>query len=134
MCMYGKKLQIVYWLAAAPLLLLYGCYNYKYDKTFPLSSTCDTTNVSYSRDIVPVITANCAVAGGCHDAAGSSVSGHDYTTYAGVKAVATYDFIVTDINWVPTAGHNNMPKNGAKLPDCDINKITRWVNEGAPNN
>jgi len=117
------------------LLTLAGCYNDKYDKVFPLqAAVCDTTAVTYSKDIAPIIAANCAISGGCHDAAGSLISGHDYTSYAGVQAVASYDFIVTDINWIPVAGHNNMPKNGAKLPDCDINKITRWVNEGAPDN
>jgi hypothetical protein len=120
-------------LAACTVLVISGCYNYKYDQLFP-ATACDTSAVSFSKDIVPIINANCAVSGGCHDAAGAALSGHDYTSYAGVKAVATYDFIITDITWHPTAGHNNMPKNGAKLPDCDINKIIRWVNEGAPDN
>jgi hypothetical protein len=43
-------------------------------------------------------------------------------------------WLVSDINFTPTRGHNNMPKNGTQLPACDINKITRWVNEGAQNN
>jgi len=114
-------------------LLLGSCYNDKYSTLFP-TVVCDTSNVSYSKDIVPILNANCAISGGCHDAAGALISGHDYTTYAGIKAVASYDFIITDINWIPEAGHNSMPKNGLKLPDCDIDKITRWVNEGAPDN
>jgi hypothetical protein len=114
--------------------MLAGCYNDKYQQVLPGAVSCDTTNVTYSKDIVPILTANCAISGGCHDAAGSAVSGHDYTSYAGIKAVATYDFLVTDITWNPTAGHNNMPKNGNKLADCDIDKMIRWVNEGAPNN
>lgn len=28
----------------------------------------------------------------------------------------------------------SMPQNGAKLPECDIVKIKKWVNAGAPNN
>jgi hypothetical protein len=126
-----KKLMIV----VAILVTLGSCYNYKYDKLFPVPvGSCDTTNITYSKDIAPIVAANCAISGGCHDVAGSLISGHDYTTYAGLKAVAEYDFIITDINGIPVAGHNSMPKNGLKLSDCDINKITRWVNEGAPDN
>jgi hypothetical protein len=121
-------------LAILLLVALGGCYNDKYDKVFPSATACDTTNITYSNDIAPIIAANCAIAGGCHDVAGSAISGHNYTTYAGVKAVASNDFIITDINWTPISGHNNMPKNGIKLPDCDIDKITKWVNEGVPDN
>jgi len=116
------------------LFILSGCYNDKYQQVFPNAVSCDTTNVAYSKDIVPILTANCAISGGCHDAAGSAISGHDYTSYAGIKAVATYDFLVTDIIGHPTTGHNSMPKNGSKLPECDIDKMIRWVNEGALNN
>jgi hypothetical protein len=119
---------------AVLLLALGSCYNYKYDKLVPAQTACDTTTVTFSADIAPIIAANCAISGGCHDAAGSLISGHNYTSYAGVQAVASYDFIVTDINWTPISGHNDMPKNGIKLSACDIDKITRWVNEGAPNN
>jgi hypothetical protein len=120
-------------LAICLVFTLSSCYNYKYDQLFP-DSVCDTSNITYTIDIEPIIAANCAISGGCHDAAGALISGHDYTSYAGLKAVASYSFIITDINWMPTAGHNDMPKNGAKLSDCDIDKITRWVNEGAPDN
>ncbi len=125
-----KKLLVIIGL----LLILGSCVNDKYNTLFPAQTSCDTTTVTYSKDIAPIIAANCAISGGCHDAAGALISGHDYTTYAGVAAVASYNFIVTDINWIPVAGHTDMPKNGIKLSGCDIDKITRWVNEGAPNN
>lgn len=127
-----KKLMIV----AGILLVLNSCYNDKYDKLYPVPVvvTCDTANVTFGNDIMPIITANCNVAGGCHDAAGAAVSGYDFTEYGGIHSQATYDILVNDINGTPSAGHHTMPKNLPKIAQCDINKITRWVNQGAPNN
>ena len=125
--------------AILTLLILAGCYNDKYNKLYPLpaSTTCDTSTITYSHDIAPIITANCysssANGGGCHDAAGAATSGYDYqTSVTVIQGNALNGTLLGDLNWV--ARHNNMPKNGNKLPDCDINKITRWVNQGALNN
>ncbi len=123
---------------AVLFLAVSSCYNDKYDKLYPnptTTVTCDTSAIKYSQDILPIITANCTIAGGCHDAAGAATSGFDYSGSVTVlQGNAASGALVTDITWQPTRGHNNMPKNLPKLSDCDINKITRWVNEGAPNN
>ena len=127
-----KKIMIV----AGALLVLNSCYNDKYDKLYPAPAvvTCDTTNVTFTHDIMPILTANCNVTGGCHDAAGAAVSGYDFTGYAGIHFQATQNILINDINQTPSAGHNAMPKNLPKMAQCDIDKITRWVNLGALNN
>ena len=112
-----------------------GCYNDKYDQLYPAVSTttCDTASVSYLRDVKPIITANCAISGGCHDAAGAATSGFDYSgSISVIQSAAANGTLLKDINWVARA--NPMPKGTAKLPDCDINKITGWVNQGARDN
>ncbi len=122
---------------AAFLIFLGGCYNDKYDKLYPkpATTTCDTTTIKYSTDIQPIINASCAINGGCHNAAGnSSTGGRDYTVLATLQADATAASMLNDINGTPTRGHNTMPLNLPSLSSCDINKITRWVNEGAPSN
>jgi hypothetical protein len=122
-------------IAAGFMVVLYGCYNDKVDKSYPLSNTgttCDTTNVSYSKDVVPIINANCAISGGCHDAAGAATSGYDFTTYSTLQGQATNGNLVGDLEGLPR--HNKMPKNGVPLASCDENKLIRWANEGAPNN
>ena len=126
-----KKLMLV----AVLLLILGSCYNDKYDKLYPRpATTCDTTTIKYSADIAPIITANCAISG-CHNTAGNAVTGGlDYTIFTVLQGNALNGSVVSDINGLPTRGHNAMPLNLPKLPACDINKITRWVNEGAPNN
>jgi len=114
-----------------------GCTSDKYDKLYPATTTqavtCDTANISYANDIVPIVKNNCYSPGnGCHDVAGSSVSNYNFTTYDGIVNVAQVGLLLGDINWA--SGNNQMPKNGAKLSACDISKFTRWINQGALNN
>jgi len=124
----------------AAVIGLGACYNDKSDKLYPNSTgtitTCDTNvTISYANDILPIISSNCYSPGnGCHDATGSSTSGYNYTTYAALAGNAADGSLVSDINFAPTRGHNDMPKNGTQLPACDIEKISRWVNEGYPDN
>lgn len=126
-----KKLMII----AAVLLAVSGCYNDKYDKLYPVvATTCDTTTITYSHDIAPIIASNCFSPGnGCHDAAGSGTSGFDYqSSITALQSNAASGLLLADINW--EARHNPMPKGNPKLSDCNINKIARWVHQGAPNN
>ena len=132
-----KKLLTVFVL----IIFLDGCYNDKYDKLYTLppatTTTCDTSGtLSYANDIEPIIASNCFSPGnGCHDATGSSVSGYNYqTSIISLQSNAQNGSLLSDINFMPTRGHNSMPLNGAQLSTCDIDKITRWANEGAPNN
>lgn len=107
-----------------------GCYNDKYDQLYPTgTAVCDTTTVSYAADVQPILTAKCNTAG-CHDATASG--GYTLTTHAGAQTAAGSGKLLGSINW--TAGFSAMPKNLPKLSDCEINKITRWVNQGALNN
>jgi len=130
-----KKITLA---TAALLVLLAGCYNDKYDKLYPAipinPATCDTTTITYSHDIQPIIVANCynPAAGTCHNAVGSS--GYNYEVFSVLQSNALSGWLLTDITFNPTRGHNSMPKGGTKLSDCDINKITRWVNQGALQN
>ena len=128
-----KKLTI---LAAGLLLFLGSCYNDKYDKLYPAvaTNTCDTATVTFAQDILPILNASCNISGGCHDAAGMATSGYNFTTYDGIQSQATTDILINDINGTPSSRHNAMPKNLPKISDCDINKMTRWVNQGAQNN
>jgi mono/diheme cytochrome c family protein len=90
--------------------------------------TCDTTAVSYSGFVAPLLTTFCA---GCHS--GGNPSGSiALNSYNGVKAVAQNGRLIGAITW--TAGYQKMPQSGNKLNDCSIAKITAWINDGAPNN
>ena len=90
------------------------------------TSSCVTTNMSFVNNILPIFASNC---NGCHNATAPS-GGINLTTYAGVKSKSTR--IVGSI--AHSAGYIPMPSSTTKLSDCDINKITAWISQGAINN
>lgn len=103
-----------------------SCYKDNREELYPGQTTCDTTSVTWTTDIQPVIQQNCSVSG-CHDAATAS-GGVTLSTYAGVKTIADNGRLLA----VTTSG--SMPKNATKLDNCTLNKLTKWVNSGSPQN
>ncbi len=102
-------------------------------KPRPLGPGCDTSMViSYATDIVPIMNNSCgAQDNSCHTSA--TASGQTILDIqVGVNAVATNGKLLSSITWDGNASF--MPKSGVKLPECDINKIRKWINEGAPDN
>lgn len=90
--------------------------------------TCDTANVTYALTVTPLLQGNCIA---CHNS--SLPSGNvNLSTYAGVRTVALNGRLVGTISHA--AGFPAMPQGAAKLPDCDISKIRKWVTDGALNN
>lgn len=89
---------------------------------------CDTSAVTYSATIAPLLQANC---NSCHSAA----TAYGTVVLEGHSNVAVYALNGSLLGSVSHAsGYSQMPKNLPKLPDCDISKILIWVNAGAPNN
>jgi len=118
------------------LLTLLGssCYNRNSTDLYPAavgaSNTCDTTNVTYTATIVPIIKQNCAIAG-CHTGP-SPANGMSYDTYAGLLTTIQNGQFLLAIRHqgnIPA-----MPQNTAMLDDCTINKLAHWINVGYPNN
>lgn len=116
---------------SAFLLVLSSCYKDNAEDMYPGSggSSCDTTNVTFAATIKPVLDARCATAG-CH--AGAATTGIDLSTHSGAAAVASSGQLLDAINQNGQAAA--MPQGQPKLDDCTIAKITKWVNDGAPNN
>ena len=92
------------------------------------SNTCDTTNVTFSATVFPLLQANCV---GCHS--GSAPGGNiRLENYANVLAVAQNGKLLGSVNH--SAGYKAMPFGGNKLPACNIDQIRIWVDGGAQNN
>jgi len=89
---------------------------------------CDTANMKYAANIQPIIQANCYR---CHGN-GQSQGSISLDTYAKLQRVAVNGTLVGVISHA--SGFTPMPQNASKLSDCDINKIKRWVLNGALNN
>ncbi|MDX1477172.1 MAG: c-type cytochrome domain-containing protein [Saprospiraceae bacterium] len=95
----------------------------------PDDTTCIIDEpVSFSTDVFPVIDKYCI---GCHSGA-NPWAGLYLRSYAEIKLIADSGHLLGVINHAP--GYPRMPKNIDKLSDCIIEKITLWVNDGAPNN
>jgi len=91
-------------------------------------ATCDTVGVSFASTVYPILSQTCV---GCHS--GGNPSGNiRLNTFAGVREVALNGRLAGAINWA--AGYQKMPRNGDKLPACDIAQINAWINDGAPDN
>jgi len=119
-----------------PLLALFliitqlfsSCYYDKEDvlyENYYAQNQCDTTNISFSNDIMPIIQGNCATTG-CHVQGGTG-SGI-FVNYNGVmEKVNNGSFekrVLVDKNMPPAA----------PLSDCQQSMIRAWLNAGAPNN
>jgi hypothetical protein len=111
---------------------LMGCYKDTEEELYPdwsnpNTSGCDTTDVSFSATVKPILDQYCATAG-CHNVA--NAGNYNFTTYNGVLAAKTR--LVGAVKW--ETGYSQMPQGGSKLSDCQIGQISAWVTEGAKNN
>ncbi len=92
------------------------------------SQECKKENMSYSNDIVPILSDNCYV---CHD---------KNVRFGGIVVDNYQDLILNADNGVligaisHSAGYSPMPQNSPQLLDCEIQKIEMWIMEGAKNN
>lgn len=118
-------------LAIVSIAILSGCYFDKEDKLYPTpaTSTCDTTSATFSATVLPIMMQGCATSA-CHDAISQS-GGYNLTTYAGVKVAVDDGKLLGCMR--QESGFDAMPKSAAKLDDCLINKVARWVHLGAKN-
>jgi len=89
---------------------------------------CDTTGITYSGFVAPLLASNC---NSCHGEA--SPSGNVVTsTYDGLKTAINSGAFRKAINH--ESGASPMPKDGNKLSSCELLKIDTWINQGAPQN
>lgn len=109
-----------------------SCYNDNVEELYPeLSSSCDTTNVTYAKTVVPILNSYCL---GCHSnsSASSSGGGIKLENYLDVKTYEANGKLVGTIKHLN--GYSAMPKGGGKLSDCKTRQIDKWVSNGALNN
>ena len=100
-----------------------GASNNACDENF---GGCDPTDARYYTFVQPLVQAKCQ---GCHSG-NNPQGGIKLSNYAEVKAVALngklYSSLVRSTNW--------MPLGGAKLDDCNLQRIQTWIQSGAPEN
>jgi hypothetical protein len=87
---------------------------------------CDDNQFTWSGTIKPLIDTKCV---GCHGP--SSVDG-SLATHADVVGFVSTGQLMGSIMHDPN--YAAMPKNGAKLSDCEISQFQKWINAGALQN
>lgn len=89
---------------------------------------CDTNNVTYSGTVEPLLAQKCQ---GCHSGPGPQ-GGLTFTAWSVVNTVALDGRLEGAIRH--QSGYTAMPLNGAMLPQCEIDMISAWIQQGAPQN
>ena len=125
-----KTIYTIFLICIASITLS-ACFYDKADVVYPTTAlSCDTTNVTYSNQIVSILNAQCNY---CHGAAANSIGGGIYlNTYAALKPYINNGSFLNSI--LQNGKASAMPKNGAKMDNCSILKIQSWINKGALNN
>ena len=90
---------------------------------------CDTNDITYTNTVSSIFNNSCAVSG-CHVSGNEANALFSLEGYANAKIVADFGRIVGAISH--STGFSPMPKGGNMLDQCTIDKITAWVDAGAP--
>tara|TARA_Y100000385_G_scaffold275112_1_gene319077 strand:+ start:18981 stop:19364 length:384 start_codon:yes stop_codon:yes gene_type:complete len=121
-----KKIKLL--LSVFLVIVMTSCYYDNAEDLYPVIPDCDTTNVTFGNDIMPIINTNCT---GCHSGSAPSANIR-LSNYSEIVASANNGGLMGSIKH--ESGWSPMPKNGNKLGDCTIKKLDTWIAEGTPNN
>lgn len=125
----SKKVSILF-VVSIVVLLTAGCYYDSEEALFPiLPGSCDTSSVSYSTDIAPLMNDYCLL---CHSTSAAPSLGNNISLEGYSDFAAQAERVLSSISH--EQGFSPMPKGGGKLTDCSIDKVTAWINQGKSNN
>jgi hypothetical protein len=113
--------------------MITGCYYDNEEYLYPESATCETDNMSFASDVWPVINSSCV---GCHGGAApaGNIALENYNDVAAAAAIqpGSYGSLYGAVSHA--SGNSPMPKSADKLPDCTIDQIKAWIDQGALDN
>lgn len=93
-----------------------------------IATECNTENISFQNDLTPIFSTYCY---SCHTGS-TPEAGINLSVYSDVKSVADMGVLYCAVAHLQ--GCTNMPLGGNKIPQCDIDQIKAWIDDGAPNN
>jgi hypothetical protein len=125
-----KRLLISLTSIAIFSLFFVSCYYDNEEALYPsYSNTCDTTNVTFSGTIAPILNNSCY---SCHSNNTAAANGNNIRleNYADVQTR-----IVSIIGSIKhTGSYSPMPKNGGQIKACAISQFDIWIRNGTLNN
>jgi len=104
-------------------LMVQGCYYDVEEELYGVAS-CDTTAITYSGVVAPMLTNNGCLS--CHASPATNGGGNVLDNYNSIKQLVD--------NGVFVSGAARMPPSAPVLNDCNIQQLQAWVNAGALNN
>ena len=113
------------------LFAISGCYYDSQEFLYPqLNTLCDTTNVTFTLSVKPILDNSCLSCHSNNSAAslGGSIKLQDY---ADVKLRVDDGKLIGSVKW--TSG-SPMPKGSSQLESCKITILEKWISATAPNN
>lgn len=124
------NLKLCYMVAIGSLaVLLNSCYYDKFNEIHPLDgykNPCDSTaDSTYANSIRYIMAYNCT---SCHNNSSAS-GGISLESYEDVVKQAQNGNLMGTVEH--QNGYNAMPL-GAKIPDCQIEKLRQWINANYP--
>jgi hypothetical protein len=115
------------------LLFLPHC-SYESEENLYGEELCDTTLLSFALDISPIVVDHCS---GCHGGTSTSAAsaGLLLVSYSQIQSSATDLSLSGMINRISRLqGDPLMMPSSYRIPQCQIDKIIAWVDQGALNN
>lgn len=104
-----------------------ACYYDVEEELYPDQTVCENTSVTFSQHIEPLIVSICQ---NCHS--NSNMSGNiSLEGYDNIKERADNGDLMGAVNHEPS--YTPMPQGQPKLPQCDIEAIQIWIDNGSPN-
>jgi hypothetical protein len=114
------------------LFTINSCYYDNEALLYPASNstpcTDTTTNISYSKDVVPMLQTQCY---GCHNSGfpSGNITMGSYTTDKAVAQSGKLYGVITN-----ASGYSPMPKGSARMNSCQVALIKKWIDNGMLNN
>lgn len=104
-----------------------GCYYDVEEELYLDTLSCDLTNVTFSQTVEPLIVAKCQ---SCHN---NGVMNGNITLegYQNIKEQAENGNLMGAIRH--ESGFSPMPQGENQLPQCQIDEIQKWIDNGTPN-
>lgn len=113
-------------------LLMASCFYDNEEDLFQIEPGCETENVTLSEVVKPILQNRCY---GCHSTGNSLGAGIELEEYNSLILFVGNDG--TGGQFLKSikheAGASPMPKSAGKIPDCEIEKISAWIANGALN-
>ena len=110
------------------IFVFQACYFDKEELLYPSGNKCDTTNVTYSGTVAPIMEISC---NGCHGGA-DPFAGIRTENYEDLKIIVDNGRLWGTIIHDPQ--YSAMPKDRPQLSDCSLLQIETWIDNGALNN